>query len=385
MDLLFLAHRAPWPPDRGDRIRSWHVLKHLARQHRIHLVAFVDEAAKMVPAPELTAVTASCTLVHRRKSRGRALAEALVTGRAVSMTAFADPRFARAVAQAHAAHPIGATYAFSGQMAQYLPAEAQPVMDLVDVDSAKFAQLSASSHGPLAWLYAREARLLGAVERDVATRADATLFVSEAEAALFREAGGAGRILAVENGIDAGVFDPASFAPPSESLVVMTGQMDYAPNVEGAAWLVERVLPLLRETHPEAQVAIVGRAPVPAVKALAQRPGVIVTGEVADVRPWLARASVAAAPLQLARGIQNKVFEAMAMERPVVATSAAAEGIDHAGTLRTADDPASFARALAQVLSDRQAAEALGRAARARVLERYEWSARLALLDTLFA
>jgi sugar transferase (PEP-CTERM/EpsH1 system associated) len=270
-------------------------------------------------------------------------------------------------------------------MAQYLPDGPRTVMDLVDVDSAKFAQLSTSGRGPLASLYAREARLLGAVERDVAARASATLFVSEAEAALFPRGGGSGRVIAVENGIDAGVFDPAIFAPPSEPLVVMTGQMDYAPNVEGAVWLVERVLPVLREIHPDAEIAIVGRAPVPAVKALAQQPGVAVTGEVADVRPWLARAAVAAAPLHLARGIQNKVLEAMAMARPVVATSAAAEGIDHAGTLRTADDPAGFAQALAQLLSDRPAAGALGRAARARVLERYEWRANLAPLDALFA
>lgn len=377
MDLLFLAHRAPFPPDRGDRIRSYHILRHLAVRARVHLVAFVDRAEEVEPAPELVALTASRTLIHRRKSRPRALAEAIASGRALSMAAFADPRFGRAVRAVTAAHPIAATYAFSGQMAQHIPADTRAIMDLVDVDSAKFAAMAAGSR--LAPLYRREARLLAAEERAVAARAHATLLVSEAEAALLRAGGATGQIEVVENGIDAGVFDPTGFPLSTEPLIVFTGQMDYAPNVEAARWLVERVLPIL---PPPARVAIVGRAPTPAVRALAGG-RVTVTGEVADVRPWLARAAVAVAPLHLARGIQNKVLEAMAMARAVVATPAAAEGIDHAGTIRIAADPLAFAAEVAVLLADGDAAAALGRAARARVLARYNWTARLASIDRL--
>jgi glycosyltransferase involved in cell wall biosynthesis len=325
MNILFLAHRAPTTPDRGDRIRSFHVLRHLSTRARVHVVAFDEGEA---PRPDLP--IASWTVIPRTKSRPRALAEALATGKPVSLTAFADPALTAAVA----ATPYDRVYCFSGQMAQHVPAGAPLVMDFVDVDSAKFAQLAADRRGPMAWLYAREARLLACIEREIAARADASLFVSEAEADLFRAQGGSGHIDAIGNGIDACHFDPAIVAPAPGAavqgpLVVFTGQMDYQPNI--------------------------------------------------DARPWLAAAAACVAPLDLARGVQNKVLEAMAMARPVLVTPAAAEGIDHGGTIRVAPRE-TFAGALTDLLA---APGNSGRAARARVLARYDWSARLAPLDAL--
>jgi sugar transferase (PEP-CTERM/EpsH1 system associated) len=246
-------------------------------------------------------------------------------------------------------------------------------MDFVDLDSAKFATYAADSNGPMRWMMRREAHLLGRHERMVAARVDASLFVSAPEAALLPGS----RVL--ENGIDTDFYDPAT--PPvaaPQPLIVFTGQMDYRPNVDAVSWLVRHVLPLV----PGAHFAIVGRAPTAAVRALAGE-RVTVIGEVADVRGWLAAADVVVAPLKLARGIQNKVLEAMAMARPVVASPAAAEGIDHAGTIRVADTPAAYAEAIRALLGDRAAANALGRAARAQVLARYGWEARLAPLDAI--
>ena len=370
MNILFLAHRAPTAPDRGDRIRSFHVLRHLSTRARVHVVAFDEGEA---PRPDLP--IASWTVIPRTKSRPRALAEALATGKPVSLTAFADPALTAAVAGT----PYDRVYCFSGQMAQHVPAGAPLVMDFVDVDSAKFAQLAADRRGPMAWLYAREARLLACIEREIAARADASLFVSEAEADLFRAQGGSGHIDAIGNGIDARHFDPAIVAPAPGAagqgpLVVFTGQMDYQPNIDAVRWFVADALPRL----PDIRFAIVGRAPTAAVRALASS-RVIVTGEVADTRPWLAAAAACVAPLDLARGVQNKVLEAMAMARPVLVTPAAAEGIDHGGTIRVAPREV-FAGALADLLA---APGDLGRAARARVLARYDWSARLAPLDAL--
>ena len=381
-NLLFLAHRAPFPPDRGDKIRSWHVLRHLAARARVHLVAFGESEADAAPPPELARRLASWRIVPRSKPRAQAAVEALAMGRPLSLTAFADHRFAAAVAEARAAERIDAAYLFSGQMAQYSGPE-PTVMDFVDMDSAKFAALAERAGGPERWMLRREARLLGRYERDVAARAEASLFVSEAEAALFRSAGAPGRVMAVENGIDGAFFDPAAdFARRDEPgpLLVFTGQMDYRPNVDAVAWFAERALPAIRRRRPDTRFAIVGRAPPPQVRALARLPGVVVTGAVDDVRPWLAAADGALAPLQLARGVQNKVLEAMAMARPVVATPAAAEGIDHGGTIRVSDDPGEAVIAL---MGDRAGAEALGRAARARVLARYDWPARLRPLDDL--
>ncbi len=380
-DLLFLAHRAPFPPDRGDKIRSFHILSHLAARARVHLCAFADDPADRVVPPALAARLASCRIVPRTKSSPRAGLEALVSGRPLSLTAFADRRMTAAVADVARAHPIAATYVFSGQMAPYAPAGVPMTMDMVDVDSAKFAQLAEGARGPMAWIYAREAGLLAAHERSVSARAAATLFVSEAEAALFRAGGGRGRIVAVENGIDAATYDPATCRPVAAGAetILFTGQMDYRPNIEAVTWFADHVLPIVRQSRPAAVFVIVGRAPVAAVTRLGARDGVVVTGTVPDVRGWLAAARVCVAPLRLARGIQNKVLEAMAMARPVVATQAAAEGIDHGGTIAVADSPEAFAAAVIAALdgpADRPDA-------RAQVLSRYDWGARLAPLDAL--
>ncbi|MFV0624570.1 TIGR03087 family PEP-CTERM/XrtA system glycosyltransferase [Sphingomonas sp. ac-8] len=385
--LLFLAHRVPFPPDRGDKIRGWHVLRHLARNHRVHLCAFADDRRDLVPRPELVEATASRSILWRGKGRGRAAAEALLTGRPLSLTAFDDRAMRRAVADVLARESIETIYVFSGQMAQYLPEaqDARVVMDFVDMDSAKFAQYAGEARGPMRWMLSREARLLQAFEAQVAARADASLFVSDAEAALFRTATGAERVQAVGNGIDTGFYDPQTVAPVGEAgpLIVFTGQMDYRPNVDAVRWFADQVLPTVRAQHPQTRFAIVGRAPGEAVQALGRRPGVRATGEVADVRGWLAAADVVVAPLRIARGVQNKVLEAMAMARPVVASAAAAEGIDHAGCLRGAEEPAAFAAVVAALLANPAEAQALGAAARAQVERRYGWDAQLAPLDAV--
>lgn len=373
MEILFLAHRAPFPPDRGDRIRSYNVLKYLSARARVHLVAFTDDEAPIAPA--YRAMVESCVLVPRTKSQPRAALEALASGRPVSLTAFADPRVRAAVAEILASRSIDAIYAFSGQMAQYLPDRGpRAIMDFVDRDSAKFAAYADDARGPMRWMMRREARLLAADERRVAARVDASLFVSAPEAALLPGS------VAVENGIDTAAYDPALVAPvkTAHPLNVFTGQMDYRPNVDAVTWFARSVLPLL----PDAQFAIVGRAPTAAVRALASD-RVTVTGEVADVRGWLAAADVVVAPLQLARGIQNKVLEAMAMARPVVASPAAAEGIDHADTIHVARGADDYAVTIARLLADPAAATSLGADARRQVIARYGWDARLAPLDAL--
>ena len=203
---------------------------------------------------------------------------------------------------------------------------------------------------------------------------------------MFARATGIDQLHVVENGIDTDAFDPAGPFKRIDStgdLLVFTGQMDYAPNVEAVTWFVDTILPHIRIRYPNARFAIVGRAPTPEVKKLAEQPGVTVTGEVADVRGWLAAASVVVAPLKLARGVQNKVLEAMAMARPVVASAAAAEGIDHDDTIRVGGTVGEIAEAVMALLADRAGAAELGQRARARVIERYGWDARLAPLDEL--
>jgi sugar transferase (PEP-CTERM/EpsH1 system associated) len=389
-DILFLAHRVPYPPDRGDKIRGFHLLKYLAAKRRVHLIAFADDPADLRQKDALKRYTGNRSIVWRSKAGIVAGLRALVSRRPVSVVAFDNEQLRLSVENILARHAIDTIFIFSGQMAQYLPARPRQrvIMDFVDMDSAKFAAYSKTARWPMSWVHGREARLLRQFETAVAARADASLFVSEVEAQLFRDRTGADRVHVIENGIDTDYYDPAAGfrrVETMEPLIVFTGQMDYRPNIDAVTWFAEAILPHVRLVHPDARFAIVGRAPTDGVRALAKLPGVTVTGKVSDVRGWLAAASVVVAPLKLARGIQNKVLEGMAMARPVVASDAAAEGIDHDGTIRVGSGVAGIADAVNDLLSHPARAVALGEAARRRVIERYSWEARLAPLDAILA
>ena len=394
-EILFLVHRVPWPPDRGDRIRSWHMFEALARLAPVHVAALADNADDAAIAREKMApLCKSLAIESRNVSRPVALAQAVLRGEPVSNRLFKNAALARHVDALVRGGAITHIVGFSGQMAQYLPADfGGPVlMDFVDVDSAKFATYAEQNkRQPLHWVHQREARVLGAYEAAVARRVDASLFVSEAEAALFRARSGLGAdtVRAVENGIDTARFNPELIFDAVDGsegpLAVFTGQMDYRPNIDAVRWFATDILPLIRQRHAAARFAIVGRAPTDEVRALAKLPGVVVTGEVHDVRPWLAAADAVVAPLLLARGVQNKLLEAMAMARPVVASAAAAEGIDVAAGehLLVASDAESLAAAVGSLFDDREAAAKMGQAARARMITRYGWDARLAPLGEL--
>ncbi len=394
-EILFLTHRVPWPPDRGDKIRAHHMLRHLLDIAPVHLACFAESEAEAELSDPVRDRLASCKIVRRSKPQWQAGLEALATGQPISLTAFASRALDSHVARLIASGRIDRIVAFSGQMAHFVPTDftGRFVMDFVDVDSAKFDGYAAQSDGPMAWVHAREGRRLAQFERQVAERADAASFVSEAEAALFRDRSGlnATRVIAIENGIDCNSYDPAKVDPvakPTDGpLIVFTGQMDYRPNVEAVTSFAEIAMPVIRHAHPDAIFAIVGRAPVPAVLALNERDDVLVTGTVPDVRGWLAAADLVVAPLRIARGIQNKVLEAMAMARPVLASAAAAEGIDadDGEHFRIAPDVASEAELALGMLADPAASAAMGQAARAHMLARYGWGARLAPLANLLS
>lgn len=398
-EILYLCHRIPFPPDRGDKIRSHHLLRALAKLAPVHVGCFADDERDEGFAPMLAQVAASQAVIRRDRSRAVAGLTGMVRQQSLLVALFDHPWLHRWVAEMLASRPIVAVVCFSAQMAHYvpaLPADVRFIMDFVDFDSAKYAAYGAAQGGPMGWINRREARLLFDFERRVARRAHVSTFVSEAEAALFRSATGLGPgvVRPLENGVALDHFAAdADFAPLDPAgrgqgpLIVFTGQMDYRPNIEAVVSFARDSLPAIRAAHPAARFAIVGRDPVPAVRALAAQPGMVVTGAVPDVRGWLAAADVAVAPLRIARGIQNKLLEAMAMGRPVVASAQAAEGIDAADGehLLIARDPADEARMVCALLDDPARAQRLGAAARARVEARYHWDAALAPLATMLA
>ena len=386
--LLYLVHRLPYPPNKGDKVRSFHLLKHLARNHRLHLGTFIDD-----PADEahVDAVRGYCADLHvarlsPRLAKLRSL-RGLASGEALSLPYYRDAGLRDWVRRTCAAAQIDAAVVFSSAMADYVPASLPALVDFVDMDSAKWTQYAGTHRWPLSWLYRREGERLFAFERAVARRARHSFFVTAAERDLFLTAAPecAGRVDAMCNGVDAEFFSPdhasASPYPAGAIPVVFTGAMDYWPNVDAVSWFAERIFPAVREAVPSAQFTVVGSRPSEAVRALARQPGVVVTGGVPDVRPYLAHAACAVAPLRIARGVQNKVLEAMAMARTVVATSQAAEGIraEAGRDYCLARDEAGFAAAVIEALR----ANAAQPAARSCVLAHYDWTRNVAVVDPL--
>ena len=392
-DILFLAHRVPFPPDRGDRIRSHNLLKALARLGPVHVGCFGEGDAEAERA--LSAVSASRCVVSRTKPLPLAGVEAVLAGKPVSLTAFHSRKLADWVRETIARQDIAAIVVFSGQMGQYIPADftGRVVIDLCDVDSAKFA--SYADAGERVWLNAREARLLAVEEERLGNRADATILISEAEAALYRSrltAPGKVNVQVIGNGIDAAFFDPAATIchPVIASLpgphFTFTGQMDYRPNEQAALWVIEALMPKLRARFPQAMFHVVGRNPTGKLMAYHGTPGVQVWGEVPDVRPFIAAADAVLAPLLIARGVQNKVLEAMAMAKPVVLTPEAATGIaarDGEDWLVCPPDPAAMCARIEALLESSDALARIGAAARAFVLDHHGWEAMLSPLAGL--
>jgi sugar transferase (PEP-CTERM/EpsH1 system associated) len=395
--LVFLCHRIPYPPNKGDKIRSFNILRYLAARYAVHLAAFVDDPEDWQHEGVLRELCASVTLIGlpRRRALLRS-ATGLLTGEPLGLPYYRNRQLQRWCAvQFNGARAVDGVFVFSSTMAQYaLHARNMPrVLDLCDVDSDKWRQYAQRRSWPMSWVYRREARQLEACERDYARRFDAVLLVSEAEAELFRKIApeSAERTLALRNGVDTTFFDPAlrqtSPFPAEQQPLVFTGAMDYWANVDAVEWFAQQVLPPIRLRCPQAHFWIVGSRPAEAVQRLARLPGVTVTGTVPDVRPYLAHARFVVAPLRVARGIQNKVLEALSMARPVIASSAALDGLDTQAALvpgtQRADEVQDFAHSITQLLAGEQQID--GTAGRRYVCERYGWQASLASLDRLFA
>jgi len=390
--LLLLVHRIPFPPNKGDKIRSYHLLAHLAERFKVHLGTFVDDPEDWKYVDEVKRLCGDTYFgtLNPASARLRSIT-GLANGRPLSLEYYNDRRMRLWVKETMERHSIGRVVVFSSAMAQYAESirGARRVIDFVDVDSDKWTQYAADKPWPLSWLYRREGRELLRYEREIASSFDHALFVSEAEAKLFRKLAPESddRIGYFSNGVDTDYFSPDRSYDnpyrPAELPIVFTGAMDYWPNIDAVQWYAQNILSAVRARHPGAVFYIVGARPAEQVKALARLEGVVVTGTVPDVRPYIAHARVAVAPLRIARGIQNKVLEAMAMAKTTIVSSAALEGIDAepGRELLLAGNEEHFINATSACLG--VSLPAIGVAARKKVQERYGWKSNLARVDDL--
>ena len=391
-DLIFISHRIPWPLNKGEKIRGWNLIQHMrSLGYRVHLGCVVDDPSDMQHAERMRGVCESVGAFPIDKSRQkyRALLHAR-PGRPLMPDFYFSPALQEWIRETMARVPMDVVYIYSVAMAPYALQggnSGRRILDAQDIDSEKWAEYARSAKFPMRLFWAREARTLLAYERMAAAACEWTFFVSEPEAVRFRELAPevAGRVVAVECGVDLTRFSPSDtydrpFGEPGPCLV-FTGNMDYWPNADAVIWFAHEVLPLLRARIPGIRFWIVGANPTEEVRALEFMPGIHVTGRVEDVRPFVAHAAAIVCPLRIARGIQNKVLEGMAMGRPVIASPPAFEGVRaESGTeLLVADGPAAFVQAVSDVLDGKH--PDLGRDARQAMERGYAWNAVLAGLE----
>lgn len=386
-NVLFLAHRLPYPPNKGDKVRSYHLIQLLQQQHSVYVGAFVDDARDQVHLPRARSLCQELYAPRLHKLRAHLASLAGFWRRQpLSLAHYRHAGLQRWVDELLRRVRIDLVLVYSSAMASYVRQAGVPVLiDFVDADSAKWAAYAPRHRWPMSWIYRREARLLAAEEHRQAAAARAAFFVTRRELAAFH-GGAAGdwpQVGVAGNGVDTNFFCPlpkrASPFAAGEPALVFTGAMDYLPNVDAVCWFVQQVLPTLRQQRPGLRLHVVGRHPTAAVRALAGD-AVQVTGAVDDVRPYLQHATVVVAPMRLARGIHNKILEAMAMGRPVVVSAPCLESLDvDAGTeLLAADSADAFVTAVQQLLQSPAKAAAMGGAARQRMCKDYQWKVRLA-------
>ncbi len=356
MRVLFLTQRLPYAPNRGDRVRAYHLLRFLRTFAEVDVVSFVhdeEEASHAVDFDRQIAVQA----VPVTKWRNMARAVPLLLGPTPLTHLLLDShQMTRSLRDAIGRKP-DVVLAFGSGMARFCveaPLDGLPlVLDMVDADSAKWATLATKSRPPMSWIYRREAFYLGAFERRITAVARCTTIVNDRERDVLRGIAPEGRIDAVANGVDVVTLAPP--APPEPSAdVVFCGVMNYPPNEEGALWLASSVWPEVKRRRPDARLLIVGSSPTRRVQALADLDShIIVTGAVPKVTPYLWAGAVSAAPLFTARGIQNKVLEAVAAGLPAVVTSPVAGGLPAVvlPACVVADEPSLFAQALVEQLA----------------------------------
>lgn len=397
-NILYLVHRLPFPPNKGDKVRSYHLLKHLLSKHRVFLGTFVDTAEDQAYVDIVRRFCPDSYIerLHPFVQKFFSLI-GFFKNEALTLHYYKKAGLQAWVNKTLEENSIDAIVIFSSSMAQYVPLKSKVkippmLVDFVDVDSEKWLQYSAAHRWPISWVYKREGQLLRAFETSVAARSIKSFFVTESETTLFKNVAPecAVKLQPLSNGVDTKFYAPElSRVSPYTStsmhqkplVIVFTGAMDYWPNIDAVVWFTHEIWPRLSRFWPQLKFYIVGRNPSPSVLALASET-VVVTGTVHDVRPYLQYATVVVSPLRVARGVQNKILEAMAMARPVVATLTCAKAINASATeLISTSGATGFLKELNALLNAPADAEILGQLARRRVIESYGWTAHLSGID----
>jgi polysaccharide biosynthesis protein PslH len=391
MKILFLCHRMPYPPKRGGKIRPFNMIRHLARSHEVTVATLARTAQERADGEELRR---HCDDLHMGNVSGLGAWARFglfgLTGRPATFGYFYSRSLHRKVQRLLATGGFDAILVHCSSMGPYVASHrgSRKVMDFGDADSEKWLEYARTAPALLSWAFRAEGRRVREAERRLGTQFD----VGSVNAPREREVLSAhvqSPIAVIPNGVDLEYFQSSRSSGPGyiPNRIVFTGNMSYRPNVEAVRHFVAAILPGIRREIHDVQFYIVGMDPSATVRRLADGDRVVVTGRVDDVRPYLDSAAVAVAPLRVARGLQNKVLEAMAMRVPVVASPAAFAGISAVAghDLLVAADPQEFSRAVVTLLRDPAARDRLAAAGLTCVKTNHNWSQLLERLEDLVA
>lgn len=381
MRILFLTARLPYPPTRGDRLRVYHFLRVLSREHQITLLSFIADEAESSNLAHLRPFCADVHLIHRAPWQS-VLTTGLNIWRPMPLQSlyYRSSVMQQAVDRLLDRQHFDAVYVHLFRMAEYVKERQRPfrILDLTDAISEEVARSLPYLSPPWRQIYELELPRIRRYEREIPHYFDQSWLISEADRRALTETGAAETIRVVPNGVDIDRYRPAQRGPVSP-IVAFVGAMGVFHNIDAAEYLVQTIMPLIREAIPGIQIHLIGDSPSTRVQLLADVPGVTVTGHVVDLNAALNRAAVFVAPLRFAAGVQNKVLEAMAAGLPVVTTSYVNNGItaENGRHLIVADDPGSIATAVIDLLNDADRREQFGRAGRDFVIQHYRWESVL--------
>lgn len=397
--VLFLCHRIPFPPNKGDKIATYHRLKYLNERYNVVLGCFIDDANDFQYIPNVEALCDELHVVDLcNKSNVLTGIASLLKAKPVSTFFHESDSMQNWVDDVVKRKGIERLYAYSASASQFIEDEQyashKRVLDMTDVDSDKWRQYAQKKPFYSSWIYSRESNLLSRYEQQILSKFDAVTLVTAEERDLFKQMSPPSqheKIYTLENGVDTEYFDiTASYdetdkPSPEHEFICFTGAMDYWANVDAVVWFAENVWPELRAQNPNLYFYIVGGNPSSAVSALANIEGIVVTGRVVDVRPFVARSLLCVAPLRIARGVQNKILEAMSMSKPVVMTSMGQEGIElpEEQLPFVLDEPSQQVDAIMALINDEDARDKLGNKNRNWILSRYSWNSALTFLSEL--
>jgi polysaccharide biosynthesis protein PslH len=311
--ILFIAHRIPYPPDKGDKIRSFNELNFFSKHYSIDLVAFYDQKKDFKHLNYLEKICSHVFLYYRhpRFSLLKGLFS-LFFGGTISIGSYKNSFITKRVQHLCQSNNYKFIFCYSSQTAQYAVGQTtKKIIDFIDVDSDKWKQYSGKSNFLMKYIYLIESKRLSNYEKHISDRFSLSLFSTKNELNLFNKYN---RKLqnntVLSNGVDYDYFMPISCS--REKSLIFTGAMDYYPNIDAVEWFSKEVFPCILAKVPDLTFYIVGSNPVSSVKNLASK-NIIITGYVEDIRPYIARSALAVFPLRIARGIQNKFLETMSM------------------------------------------------------------------------